>query len=149
MNLSDDELSRLKSSLSQISSEFDQVLKDGVDSSQAENAVNNYKEIRRFLNDLALPNQGLKERIEALPILQEPNYVLEKVIFLNTGIIGLLNPYLLIIILTITAPISIPLLIWKRIWTNKQKEKIRIISQSLSSLKFMIEYPNYFSEQNK
>jgi hypothetical protein len=58
------------------------------------------------------------------------------------------QPYVAILILTITAPITVPLLIVKYIKAEKLKQKIRLIERKTSSIAFILENPGYFNKMN-
>ena len=107
-----------------------------------------YSENLNFLRTVDFPT-AIRERIENLPEFPKPSILTAQLGGEYFLVFGLLAPFFGILLITLTAPISIPLILWNISTRNQIKTKIEHCIRTLSSVKFLLERPNLNMETGR
>jgi hypothetical protein len=107
-----------------------------------------YSENINFLKTVDFP-ATIRERILSLPDFPKPSILTAHLGGEYFLILGALAPFFVVLLATFTAPVSIPLILWNITTRNRIKSNLQQCSQTLSSVRFLLERPNLEVETSR
>ncbi len=91
-----------------------------------EQVYQNYHEVKSYLATFSVENDELRTEVGTLPVLIRPNFLIRdfEIIWAMTTVLGVLSPFLIIFILLMTFPVSVPFLVIRAAVLRRTRSRV-------------------------